>query len=458
MDTKKNCSSSFLGTERIGKLIFKFAIPMIISQLVTSVYNVVDQIFVGQYVGYLGNAATTVVFPIVNIGTAVALLFGSGAASNFSLNAGKQKKDALYYVGNGLLFMAIFSTLLSIFIFTFRSPLLMLFGATEQSISYAYDYVTVIAVGLPFSIISVGGSLLVRADASPRYATISLLAGAIINCILDPIFLFKFNMGMVGAALATIIGQFVSFIMVAVYFTKFFAGLKAGHFAPRWCYFKAVFSLGAALAANQIAISIVNIILNNQLRYYGARSAYGSDVPIACVGIITKINTLLVSIQIGVAQGCQPINGYNYGAGHYGRVRQTYKAAVKILVAVSTLSFVFFEAFPRQVISIFGVGTPEYFSFATKLLRFYMLFVIISGIQPVSSNFLTSIGKAGKGTILFLTRQVFLLLPFIVIFPMFFGIDGIIYATPMADFISFLWAVAFMKREFSDMKRLEDNS
>lgn len=448
-------SSNILETEKIGKLIFMFAIPMIISQLITSVYNIVDQIFVGQSVGYLGNAATAVVFPIVNIGTAAALLFGSGAASNYSLNAGKKGGNILYCLGNGLSFMTIFSILLSGIIFVARNPLLILFGATAQSLAFASEYAAIIAAGLPFSIISVGGSLIIRAAGNPKYATIALAIGAIINCVLDPVFLFKLHMGMSGAALATVLGQLVSMVMVALYFRDASIGLTAKHFIPQWHYLKAILSLGIALAVNQIAISIINIIMNDQLRYYGTHSIYGSDIPIACVGIITKLSTLLISIQIGVAQGCQPINGFNYGAKQYERVQQTYKTAVVVLVTISTIFFAVFEIFPKQIIALFGNGSAEYFELAIKFLRYYMLFVVISGIQPISSNFLTSIGKAKKGTVLFLSKQIILLLPLIIILPLFWGIDGIIYAAPLSDLIAFIWSLFFMKKEFEEMTQLE---
>ena len=446
-----------LGTAPVGGLIRKFAIPAIISMLVSAMYNIVDQIFIGQGVGMLGNAATNVAFPVTTIATAMALLLGIGGASNYNLEMGAEReKKASGIAGTALSSLAISGAVLCVIVVLFLKPLLTLFGATKDVMPYAVDYTGITALGLPFYILSVGGNHVVRADRSPTYSMACVTAGAVINTILDPLFIFGFGWGIKGAAWATVIGQVVSGILVVVYFWKFRKMyLEKSMLKPRLHYLKAITALGLASCINQIAMALVQIVLNNILRYYGAASIYGSDIPIACVGVISKVNQVFMAICIGISQGCQPIWGFNYGAEKYSRVRQTYRYSVTACTVIATGFFLCFQLFPHQIVGIFGTGSDLYFQFAERYLKIYMFMTFANGIQPMSSGFFTSIGKAKLGVVMSLTRQVIFLLPLIVIFPLFMGIDGVMYAGPIADAAAFALAIIFARRELMKMKRAE---
>ncbi len=446
-----------LATERTGKLIAKFAIPAIISMLVSSLYNIVDQIFIGQGVGMLGNAATNIAFPVSIICTATALLLGIGSSSNYNLEsgAGNQRK-ASEIVGTGLALLIICGVVIAGVVLAFLDPLLGLFGVTPEVLPFAQDYTGITAFGIPFLILTTGGNHLIRADRSPTYSMACMLTGAILNTILDPLFIFGFHLGIKGAAWATVIGQVVSGFLVILYFTRFRKmELSWAMLKPKGIYMKAIASLGMAACINQIAMAVVQITMNNTLRHYGAASVYGTDIPLACVGVISKVNMVFMSICIGISQGCQPIWGFNYGAGSYGRVRETYLKAFRISLGVGIVFFCCFQIFPRQIVGIFGTGSEEYFHFAERYFRIFMLMTFINGIQPMSSGFFTSIGKAKLGIVVSLTRQVIFLLPLILIFPVFLGIDGVMYAGPIADGAAALAALVCAVRELKKMRQME---
>lgn len=444
-----------LGTAPVGGLIGKFAIPAIISMLVSALYNIVDQIFIGQGVGMLGNAATNVAFPVTTIATALALLLGIGGASNYNLEmgAGREKK-ASSIAGTALSTLVITGVILAVAVLLFLRPLLSLFGATTDVMPYAVDYLGITAVGLPFYALSIGGNHIVRADRSPTYSMTCVLTGAIINTILDPLFIFWFGWGIKGAAWATVIGQVISGILVVIYFGKFRKMyLEMGMLKPSSECLKAIISLGMASCINQIAMAIVQIVLNNILRYYGGLSVYGSDIPIACVGVISKVNQVFMAICIGISQGCQPIWGFNYGAKKYDRVRLAYRHSVIACTAIATVFFLCFQLFPHQIVSIFGTGSDLYFQFAERYLKIFMFMTFANGIQPMSSGFFTSIGKAKLGIVMSLTRQVLFLLPLIVVFSLIMGIDGVMYAGPIADAAALSLAILFARRELVAMKK-----
>ncbi len=443
-----------LAYENVGRLIAKFAIPAIISMLVSSLYNIVDQIFIGQGVGMLGNAATNVAFPVSIICTATALLLGIGSSSNFNLESGAGNQErANRIMGTGLSMLVICGSIIAFAVILFLNPLLHIFGVTPDILPYAQDYLGITAFGIPFLILTTGGNHLIRADRSPTYSMACMLTGAIINTILDPVFIFVFHWGIKGAAWATVIGQMVSGILVIVYFSRFcHLNLEAKMLRPRSEFLKAIVSLGMAACVNQIAMAAVQITMNNTLRHYGAASMYGTDIPLACVGVISKVNMVFMSICIGTSQGCQPLWGFNYGAKNYGRVREAYKKALLISLTVGILFFLCFQLFPRQIVSIFGTGTEEYFHFAERYFKVFMLLTFINGIQPMSSGFFTSIGKAKLGIVVSLTRQVIFLLPLILIFPVFMGIDGVMYAGPIADGAAAAVAAGFAVRELRAMK------
>ena len=444
-----------LGTAPVGGLIGKFAIPAIISMLVSALYNIVDQIFIGQGVGMLGNAATNVAFPVTTIATALALLLGIGGASNYNLEmgAGREKK-ASSIAGTALSTLVITGVILAVAVLLFLRPLLSLFGATTDVMPYAVDYLGITAVGLPFYALSIGGNHIVRADRSPTYSMTCVLTGAIINTILDPLFIFGFGWGIKGAAWATVIGQVVSGILVVIYFGKFRKMyLEMSMLKPSSECLKAIISLGMASCINQIAMAVVQIVLNNSLRYYGGLSVYGSDIPIACVGVISKVNQVFMAICIGITQGCQPIWGFNYGAKKYDRVRLAYRYSVIACTAIATVFFLCFQLFPHQIVSIFGTGSDLYFQFAERYLKIFMFMTFANGIQPMSSGFFTSIGKAKLGIVMSLTRQVLFLLPLIVVFSLIMGIDGVMYAGPIADAAALSLAILFARRELVAMKK-----
>lgn len=444
-----------LAEEKIGRLIARFAVPAIISMLVSSLYNIVDQIFIGQGVGMLGNAATNIAFPVSIICTATALLLGIGSASNYNLEAGAGRNErAAEIAGNGLAMLVICGVSIGAIVLIFLNPLLHLFGVTKEILPYAQDYTGITAIGIPFLILTTGGNHLIRADRSPTYSMTCMLTGAILNTILDPLFIFVCHWGIKGAAAATVIGQVVSGLMVIYYFSKKRKmDLKRSMFVPKAGYLKMIVSLGMASCINQIAMAIVQITMNNTLRYYGAQSMYGSEIPLACVGVISKVNMVFMAIAIGIAQGCQPIWGFNYGAHNYDRVREAYKKAFAICIVLGVVFFGCFQLFPRQIVSIFGSGSEAYFHFAERYFRIFMFVTFLNGIQPMSSGFFTSIGKSKLGIVVSLTRQIIFLLPLILIFPLFMGIDGVMYAGPIADGAAALVAIIFAEREMKALQQ-----
>ncbi len=458
MDTKENR----LGTLPVEQLIRQFAVPSIIAMLVGALYNIVDQFFIGRSIGELGNAATNVAFPLTTSCVAIALLFGIGGASSFNLALGrKQKEDAVYYMGNAAVLLFSLGAVLCLVTQLFLTPMLRFFGAPDSVLPYAVTYTRITSLGFPFLIYSSGGAHLVRADGTPRYSMVCNLTGALINTVLDPLLIFGFQMGMAGAALATIIGQIVAAGMIFRYMLHCrTVRLERRHLMIRMKHTIHIMSLGMSSFFNQIAMMIVQIVLNNSLTYYGSRSVYGESVPLACAGIISKVAMLYFSIVIGLAQGLQPIAGYNYGAEQYDRVKQVYARTVRYALTISTGAFVLFQLFPRQIIGLFGDGSEEYFLFAVRYIRIFLFMTFLNGIQPVTATFFTAIGKPVKGIFLSLTRQTLFLLPLIVIFPLFLGIDGIMYAGPIADLAAGAAAIgmiAFEMRQITGLQRAQES-
>lgn len=438
-----------LASGDITKLIMTFAIPAIISNLVSSLYNIADQIFIGQYEGILGNAATNVAFPLVVILIGLSLMIGIGSASKFNLEMGRKNyKEAKKYVGNGIVYLIIIGFILLIVTQLFLEPLLILFGATEQVLPYALTYTKITSLGFPLLVIITGGSQYIRADGSPKYAMVTTLAGAILNTILNPIFIFTFDMGIAGGAWATLIGQTVSALMVLNYFRDFkMITLEKVDFKPKWNIFTTTCALGSAAAINQMSIALVQTVSNNTLAFYGAQSIYGADIPLAVIGVGSKVNMLFFGFLIGIAQGIQPIVGYNYGAENFERVKKALFTAVKMILVVGLVGFVIFQLFPRQIISIFGKGDELYYEFGVLYFRVFLLFTMVNGLQMITSNFFTSIGKSTRGIFLSLTRQIIFLLPLIVILPKYVGVVGVLYAAPIADFIAVTLAVIMLLNE-----------
>lgn len=446
-----------LGCEKISKLLRGFAIPSVAATLVGSLYNIVDQIFIGQGVGYLGNAATNVSYPLSTICLAISLLLGIGSASRFSLCFGKkQPEKAAQIAGNGIVMMTAAGVLYLLVGEAFLIPLLRIFGATEEVMPYALQYAGITLLGMPFLILTNGISNLIRADGSPRYSMVCMIAGAIINTILDPIFIFVCHWGVFGAALATILGQILSFLLAVGYLRRFRTiKLTKSSFRLNFRDNLRTFYMGTSSCINQIAITVVQIVLNNSLTYYGALSPYGKEIPLAACGIVMKTNAILLSIIVGISQGVQPIIGFNFGAQKYSRVRQAYLLAIKWNFVVSIVGFCLFQFFPGEIISLFGSGDELYYEFAILFMRTFLFMVIVNGVQLLSSNFFTAIGKALKGLLLSLTRQVFFLIPLILLLPLRFGIFGVMLAGPIADFIAFVVSTILVCREFKRLKEQE---
>lgn len=440
-----------LGSQPVGKLLRQFAVPSIIAMLVSSLYNMVDQLFIGNKIGSLGNAATNIQFPLSILNVSIALLCGIGAASAFNLAIGRgEKDDAGYYIGNAVTTMITLGLILTLVTELCLEPMLVFFGAPDNVLPYAMEYTKVTALGFPFFILSAGGGHLVRADGSPNMTMILNLTGAIINTVLDYIFIFIFDWGMAGAAWATIIGQYVSGIIVLVYMTHFKTvklGLK--HFLPDLKHILTMLFLGLAPFFNQIAMMLVQIVLNRTLKYYGSMSVYGEATPIACAGIISKVTGICFSFIIGISQGLQPIVSFNYGAGNYKRVKDGYNLAIKIAAVIAIVSWLAFQIFPRQLVAMFGDGDELYFQFSINYFRIYLFGMFLCFLQPISSNFFTAIGKPRKGIFMSLTRQVIFLIPLILALPVFFGIDGVMYAGPIADCLAFIICFILVKKEYS---------
>ena len=450
-------SENPLGSEPVSTLLRRFAVPSVIAMLVSALYNMVDQLFIGHSIGVLGNAATNVAFPLSMVCTSIGLLCGIGGAANFNLCMGRREPEhAKSYVGSAISMLAILGVILCVAVQLFLHPMMLLFGATPDVIDYACTYTRITSIGFPFLIVTIGGSNLIRADGSPKFSMLCNLVGAIVNTILDPLFIFVFHMGMAGAALATITGQILSFALVVFYLRGFKTlPLSLSDLKPNMACWARIAALGATPAFNQVAMMVVQIVMNNTLTHYGSNSVYGSDIPLACAGIISKVNMLFFSFVIGISQGLQPIVSFNFGAQKYDRVKDAYKKAVFAATAISIVAFLCFQFFPRQIIGIFGSGSKEYLHFAERYFRIFLFFTFLNGIQPVSSNFFTSIGAPKKGIFLSLTRQIIFLLPLLLIFPYFFGIDGVMYTAPIADLAAASVSIVMVVREFKIMAELQ---
>ena len=447
-----------LGVQPIGRLLTKFAVPSIVSFLVSALYNIVDQIFIGQGVGTIGNAATNVAFPLTTISVATALLFGIGTAANFNLSLGAGDRErATRILGTGLSCLVLFGLALGAVVLIFLRPLLAAFGATAENYSYAQTYAGITAFGLPLVVFSSGSSHLIRADGSPRYSMLCMVSGAIVNTILDPLFIFGFDMGIAGAALATVLGQLLSALLALRYaFHYRTVRLTRQHLRPGGALIRRIASLGPAPCFNQLAMTAAQIAMNNTLKHYGALSVYGSDIPLACVGVITKVNMLFLGFVLGISQGAQPIISFNYGARQYERVRRTYRTALCVASVFSVIAFLCFQIFPYQITALFGQGSETYFAFSVKFFRIFLLMAFTNAVNPISSNFFTAIGKAKLGVLVSLTRQVIFLIPLVLIFPIFWGVEGVMYAGPIADGVSAALAFLLALRELRRIRALPE--
>ena len=443
-----------LGTEKISKLLVQFAIPAILSALLGAVYNLTDQAFIGQRIGYLGNAATTVAYPITIVCGAVGLLFGIGATVHFNLLQGKGKTDeALRYGANGISALVASGLSLMVLTLVFTTPILYLFGANQEVLPYAQSYLRITALGIPFLLLTNGGTLLIRADGSPRYTLLCSIVGVGTNILLDFLFLYPLGMGVEGSALATILGQILSAVLVVRYLGHMKTGkLKKEDFAIRKDRVGDMVKIGAAASLNQVAMLLSQVVQNSSLRHYGDLSVYGSSEVLAAAGVVAKVNMIFYSVIIGFSIGCEPIMGFNYGARQFDRVRETYRKTLLFVVIIGVVEFACFWLFPNQLLSVFGEGTAAYGAFAVRYMHIFLFMVAINGVAPVTMNMLSSTGNAKRGAIISLTRQIFLFIPLMLVLPLAWGLDGLLYAAPTADLLAMVIALAVVRPELRKMR------
>ena len=430
-----------LATQKVSSLILKFTIPAIISMMVSSLYNIVDQVFIGQGVGMLGNAATNIAFPVNIICTAVALLLGIGSASNFNLKSGAgQTEVAKNYAGNGLTMLVVCGVIITAVTLGFLTPLMHIFGATEEVLPYAIDYTGITAIGVPFLTLTTGGCHLVRADRSPSFSMACMLTGAIINTILDPLFIFAFHWGIKGAAWATVLGQVVSGVMILIYFWKFSKmQLTRHHLMPHMKYLSEITALGMASGINQVAMAIIQITMNNILRKYGAVSDYGADIPIACAGIISKVNMIFMSIGIGISQGCQPILSEFYGKGDKKATTRVLRLGIILALIMAAAIILGIMAGAEGIVAIFNGGQDaQLASYAVPGIKLYFIGFLFAGINIVGTGFLSATEKAGWAFAASILRGFIAISVCAVVMSICFGMVGVWLAFPVAELLTAL--------------------
>lgn len=444
-----------LGVRPVKGLLFSFSIPAIISCLVNSVYNIVDQIFIGQGVGYLGNAATTIAFPLMTIIMAFATLIGSGGSAYAALRLGEGRKREALLTLNNLLVIAIgLGIILAAAGLIFLKPILTLFGATETTMPYAIDYTSIVLIGVPFSMVSIALSSMARTDGHPRMSMYGILIGAALNTVLDPIYIFVLGWGVKGAAIATITAQFVSTVVLCYYF------LKKGRMRFTRRYMKPVgrvwykiFSLGISSGITALVACIMQVVMNNSLVYYGNQTEITGDVALSAMGIVMKIAMILASVCIGFGIGAQPILGFNLGAKKYTRVRHTYLLAVSIATGSILIGWAVCQLAPHLVLSLFGKENQTFTDFAVRCLRIYLGGIFCAGFQIVSTNYFQATGQPLKASLLSMLRQLILLIPLLLILPIFFGLSGLLYAGPCADIGSAVIVALFILPEMRKLNR-----
>ncbi|MBQ7874956.1 MAG: MATE family efflux transporter [Oscillospiraceae bacterium] len=454
-----------LGEEKISKLLLKFSIPCITGLLISAFYNIVDQIFIGNSeLGFLGNAATGVSFPVICIANAFAWCIGDGAASFLSICAGrKDTQSAHKCVGTGITVSMAISIVLAAICVIFAEPIMMLFGASEQTLEMAVEYFVIVSAAFPFYLVLGAINSMIRADGSPTFAMIGTLVGAVINIILDPVFIFIFKWGIAGAAWATVIGQIVSFTVCMLYFLKpktFKLCWKS--FIPDWQIFRSTVSLGASTFVTQLSIVVISLVCNITLAEYGALSIYGPDIPISVFSIQTKVYTIVCSIVTGIVLGAQPIFGYNYGAKRMDRVKETYNVVLKSSLVVGIAATLVFELCPQVIINIFGSGNELYYDFAVKTFRIYLSLMTFTCLTKMTSVFFQAIGKPVKAVAASLVRDILCFTPIAIILPAILerreagtGIYGILFAAPVADLIALIVIICITVPFIRSLKNTE---
>lgn len=440
--------SKQLGEGKISELLMKFSLPAIVGMVVNALYNVVDRIFIGNWKDD-GIAGITVGFPIMLVIMAFAMLIGLGGTSLFSIKLGEQKREeAESILGNALILMIIVSAVISVLGLIFMEPILLISGASEKVLPYAKEYLQIILLGATISNVGFGMNHFIRAEGNPVAAMATMFIGAISNIILDPIFIFVFGWGMRGAAIATVISQVISTSWVMSYFLMGKSNTKfhIGNMKLKLKSVTGIVTMGFAPFAMQLAASVVSGLMNSSLL------KYGGDVAVAGMGVINSVVTMIIMPIFGINQGVQPIIGYNYGAKKYDRVKKAFKLAATAATIVSTTGFAVVMLFPSQIAALFGRDNYLLIDFSTYALRIYLIFLPIVGFQIVSSIFFQATGKPVHSSILSLSRQVLLLIPALIILPIFFGLKGVLFAGPLADLLSSLLTGALILREFKILR------
>ena len=457
-----------LGKDDINKLLLSFSIPCVISMLINSIYNIVDQIFIGKGVGTLGNAATNVIFPLVIIFNAVAGLIGNGAAANLSLKLGEGKKEeGGKIIGTSFTLSILVSIILSILSYLFLSQLVYAFGCTEKVYQYAMDYGKIIIIGAPFMMTYSALAQIIRADGSPKYSMILLVVGAILNIILDPIFIFSFNMGVKGGAIATVIGQLVSFLMAVLYLKKLKSvTIKKESFKLDKSIFRTL-GLGLSSFITQMTVLTLFIFMNNMMTKYGAHTKYGSDIPLSVYGVISKLNSLYISTILGISIGAQPIIGFNYGAQKYDRVRETLKKVLIVNLIVGLTFNIIFYCFPKELVSIFiSTKDPSYklfIEFAILICHSFLMLMGLNFLEMTTSIVVQSLGNVKKATAVSFIRQIILFIPIacFLCITLNKGVKGVLQAGPIADGITFIIAIFIISSEYKKLSNktlVEENT
>lgn len=457
-----NNNNNYLVTEKTGHLLIRFSVPCILSLLISALYNIVDQIFIGNSsVGAIGNTATTIVFPLTCIALAFALMLGDGAAAFMSLCMGKKDNESVgISVGNAITIGVIISILFLFICIPLLNNILSLFGAkTALALEKSYEYGFIILFGIPFYIMGTIFNSIIRADGNPQFAMLSMILGAVCNIILDAVFILGLNMGLTGAALATIIGQILSFVISVIFIIKAKCyKLKISDFIIEKNIILDVLKLGLSSFLTQISIVIISVVSMNVLAKYGALSKYGSDDPQAIIGVSMKVFTIFVNIAVGIAAGAQPIVGFNYGANRLDRVKDLYKKIIISIIIIGVIATLIFELAPEFVIGLFGSNSlnPEnYKEFGVLTIRIYLCLIIFTLVEKGTAIFLQSIGKPYKAMILSLTRDVIVFVPATIIMPIFIGIEGVLWAAPIADVIGIILCIIFI---IIEMKKLNINN
>ena len=460
MDT----GNQFLGTERIGKLMRQYAIPCIISLLVGALYNIVDQIFIANasYLGSYGNAANTVVFPLTVVALAIAVMIGDGCCAFVSMALGRNEVDkARRSVGNAVVLSIAGSLVLTAIYLVFADGIIAMFGGTvnEETFRHAQEYFFYITLGIPFYMFGQAMNPVIRADGSPRFAMVSTLAGAVINIILDPIFIFACKWGMMGAAVATVIGQ-VATALLAVWYLLHMKVIRPAKtdFALSGSVCGRMLTLGITSFLSQISLVAAMAAINNMLRKYGALDAvFGqaqyAQIPMAVVGIVMKFFQIVISIVVGMAAGCIPIVGYNMGAGKTLRVRDLFTRLLVAEALVGAAALVLAEGFPRQLIAIFGAANESsyYTDFAIKAFRTYLCMMILACVNKACFIFLQAVGKALASTLLSMFREVVFGVGFALLLPVFFGLDGVLYSMPVSDILTFVISAIIIMKTYREL-------